>query len=48
MGLEGTNIAPLPGLLTQLLFPMKVGHLCTQGQEETGEKCGRAFYRDRE
>lgn len=48
VGLEGTNIALLSGLLTQLLFPMKVGHLCIQGQKETGKKCDRALYRERE
>lgn len=46
VGLEGANL--LPGLLTQLLFPMKVGRLCIQGQEEAGEKCGRALYGERE
>lgn len=38
MGVEGANIALLPGLFIQLLSPMEVGNLCVQDQEEVGEK----------
>lgn len=51
MGVEGANIALLPGLFIQLLSPMEVGSLCVQDQEEVGEKvlqCNGALYRGRE
>lgn len=51
MDVEGTDIALLPGLLIQLLFPVEVENLCIQGQEEVGEKilqCSGALYGERE
>lgn len=50
VGIEGADTALLSGLLIQLLFPVEMGNLCIQGQEEAGEKilqCCGALYRER-
>lgn len=51
VGVEGADIALLPDLLIQLLFPVEVENMCIQGQGEVSEKilqCAGALHEERE